>query len=77
MRLPCLTARPGSAPVCLPASMTGVPLTITYSMPMGNCLGSVAGGGRADGVGIEDGDVGVHAVAQDAAVLESEPLGGE
>ena len=43
----------------------------------GKLLGVCAGGWRVDGVGVEDGDVGIHAVAQDAAVLESEPLGGE
>ena len=38
---PCLSARPGVAPVWSPLSMTTVPLTMTYGIPTGNCLGWV------------------------------------
>ena len=37
----CRSARPGRAPVLLPPSTTTVPLTMTYSIPIGNCFGSV------------------------------------
>ena len=43
----------------------------------GELLGIGACGRSLDGVRVEDGDVGVHAVAKDAAILESESLGGE
>ena len=33
-------ARPGSAPVCFPWSMTTWPFTMTYSTPSESCLGS-------------------------------------
>ena len=36
-----LIALPGSAPVCRPRSTTTSPLTMTYSIPIGNCFGLV------------------------------------
>ena len=55
----------------------GVPLTKTYSMPTGELLGVGARGGRADRARVENHDVGDEAVAQQAAVAQTQPLRGK
>ena len=68
---------PGRAPVILPSAMTGTPFTSTYSIALRELVRLLEGGEVANGCGIEDDDVGPHALFEDAAIGEAHALSGQ
>ena len=66
--------RPGRAAVILPSSNATWPLTITYVDALGVLMRLLERREIADRRGIEDRDVGLHPLAQHAAIGEADPL---